>query len=334
MEIFAFTQNSVGYEDPGAEPQLRSFDDIHFEIPKSAIAGVVGTAAAVAVIGTAPDAHALVQPGARCAEVGTIQQTLNSRGFAAGPVDNIYGPSTASAVRNFQVQNGLLVDGVVGPNTATAMGLSAGISCGTSTPPVSGTSYTVTASALNVRATASTAGQVITTLPRGTQVNVSSVQGGWAKLAGQAGWVSFAYLSSGGGTPPVSGTPYTVTASALNVRATPSTAGQVLTTLSNGTQINVSSFSGGWAKLADRAGWVSAAYITGGGGSTPTPPVGGGGFYTVKASALNVRATPSPAGQVITSLPNGTRVNITSVNSDGWAKLAGQAGWVAFYLLE
>ncbi len=328
MEIFAFTQNSVGYEDPGAEPQLRSFDEINLEIPKSAIAGAVGTVAAVGIIGAAPDAHALVSPGAQCAAVGSIQQAV---GVSA---DNVYGPITTSAVRSFQSRNGLLIDGIVGPSTASALGLPTDISCLTSTPPVSGTSYTVTASALNVRATPSTAGQVITALSQGTQVNVSSVQGGWAKLAGQAGWVSFAYLSSGGGTtPPVSGTPYSVTASALNVRATPSTSGQVLTTLSNGTQINVSSFQGGWAKLAGQAGWVSGAYITGGGGTT-TPPVGGGGAYSVKASALRVRATPSSAGQIITTLPNGTRVNITSVNSDGWAKLAGQPGWVAFYLLE
>lgn len=260
MEIFAFTQNSVGYEDPGAEPQLRSFDEINLEIPKSAIAGAVGTVAAVGIIGAAPDAHALVRPGAQCAAVGSIQQAV---GVSA---DNVYGPITTSAVRSFQSRNGLLIDGIVGPSTASALGLPTDISCLTSTPPVSGTSYTVTASA-------------------------------------------------------------------LNVRATPSTAGQVLTTLSNGTQINVSSFQGGWAKLAGQAGWVSGAYITGGGGTT-TPPVGGGGAYSVKASALRVRATPSSAGQIITTLPNGTRVNITSVNSDGWAKLAGQPGWVAFYLLE
>jgi peptidoglycan hydrolase-like protein with peptidoglycan-binding domain len=38
-------------------------------------------------------------------------------------VDQIYGPETALAIRAFQDQHGLVVDGVVGPATRAALGL-------------------------------------------------------------------------------------------------------------------------------------------------------------------------------------------------------------------
>ncbi|WP_392407899.1 peptidoglycan-binding protein [Chlorogloeopsis fritschii] len=34
-----------------------------------------------------------------------------------------YGPVTANAVRNYQARNGLLVDGIVGPQTRRALGI-------------------------------------------------------------------------------------------------------------------------------------------------------------------------------------------------------------------
>ncbi|MGB3495132.1 MAG: SH3 domain-containing protein [Elainellaceae cyanobacterium] len=340
MEIFAFTQNSVGYEDPGAEPQLRSFDEINLEIPKSAMIGAAGLAAATVIMGHSPDAHAIVYPGDTCAAVGRLQQALNSAGFAAGAVDNVFGSQTKSAVMNFQRQQGLTADGIAGPATANALGFEVESSafdavsgCG-SAPIGGGGTFTVTASVLNVRAQPSLSSIVITSLPRGTTVNIAETSGDWARLTGQTGWVSRSYLSAGGGTtPPVGGGgTYTVTASVLNVRETPSLSSGVITSLPRGTTVNIAETSGDWARLSGQTGWVSRSYLSAGGDTTP--PVGGGGSYTVKASAVNVRATPSTSGDVITTLYNGTSVNISSVNSQGWAKLANQAGWVAFYLLD
>lgn len=52
-----------------------------------------------------------------------IQTKLKRWGYYTGAVDGIYGSQTKKAVRYFQSKNGLTVDGIVGPKTAAAMGI-------------------------------------------------------------------------------------------------------------------------------------------------------------------------------------------------------------------
>lgn len=54
-------------------------------------------------------------------DVKTVQQRLNTLGYAAGIVDGIYGSNTRSAVRAFQKAYGLSVDGVAGSATRSAL---------------------------------------------------------------------------------------------------------------------------------------------------------------------------------------------------------------------
>jgi N-acetylmuramoyl-L-alanine amidase len=49
--------------------------------------------------------------------ISGVQARLNNLGFNSGPVDGIDGPLTQTAVRRFQEQYGLHVDGVAGPET-------------------------------------------------------------------------------------------------------------------------------------------------------------------------------------------------------------------------
>lgn len=51
-----------------------------------------------------------------------VQQLLVAAGYDPGPVDGIMGPLTIRAIRRFQADKGLLVDGIVGPKTAAALG--------------------------------------------------------------------------------------------------------------------------------------------------------------------------------------------------------------------
>ncbi|MGL4607823.1 MAG: D-Ala-D-Ala carboxypeptidase family metallohydrolase [Eubacteriaceae bacterium] len=46
-----------------------------------------------------------------------IQTALNQKGYSPGPLDGIDGPLTRAAIRLFQKDNGLAVDGIVGNQT-------------------------------------------------------------------------------------------------------------------------------------------------------------------------------------------------------------------------
>lgn len=48
----------------------------------------------------------------RTATIRAIQETLNEKGFKAGPVDGAMGPRTRNAIRDYQRKAGLPVDGV------------------------------------------------------------------------------------------------------------------------------------------------------------------------------------------------------------------------------
>lgn len=57
-------------------------------------------------------------------DVGTVQDKLLRWKFYDGSVDGVYGARTYRAVRKFQAKHGLNIDGVVGPSTAKALGMS------------------------------------------------------------------------------------------------------------------------------------------------------------------------------------------------------------------
>lgn len=62
----------------------------------------------------------LVRQGDKEHPVQTLQYLLRARGHSV-VVDGIFGPATDVAVRAFQGQRGLAVDGIVGPNTWRAL---------------------------------------------------------------------------------------------------------------------------------------------------------------------------------------------------------------------
>lgn len=70
----------------------------------------------------------LSKVGSRGEEVRKIQQKLKNLGYYTGSVDGIYGTLTQTAVRKFQRDNGLTVDGIAGPKTLSYLGISSGSS--------------------------------------------------------------------------------------------------------------------------------------------------------------------------------------------------------------
>ncbi|MFC4068700.1 peptidoglycan-binding domain-containing protein [Actinoplanes subglobosus] len=61
-----------------------------------------------------------IRQGAKEHPVPTLQYLLRARGRTV-TVDGIFGPRTDAAVRAFQQEKGLAVDGIVGPNTWNAL---------------------------------------------------------------------------------------------------------------------------------------------------------------------------------------------------------------------
>ena len=217
-------------------------------------------------------------------------------------------------------------------------------------------------STLNMRSSASTSGSVVTKLSSGTKVTVTSESKGWAKItvSGKTGYVSTSYLTTtapntqSGSTDapkdPVKETP-TVTKyvnvdknSTLNMRSSASTSGSVVTKLSSGTKVTVTSESKGWAKItvSGKTGYVSTSYLTttapntqSGSTDAPKDPVKETPTVTKyvnvdKNSTLNMRASASTSGSVVTKLSRGTAVTVIS-ESKGWTKItaSGKTGYVS-----
>ncbi len=87
---------------------------------------------ALALITNAPAFHqpdaamTLSKIGSRGAEVSAIQQALKDRGLFNEDVTGYYGNVTYEAVKKFQRQQGLQVDGIAGPQTLKALGITIG----------------------------------------------------------------------------------------------------------------------------------------------------------------------------------------------------------------
>ena len=81
----------------------------------------------IAVISLAQQVEAATyRQGSTGEQVRTIQTKLKNWGYYDGSVDGIFGSRTAEAVRYFQRKNGLTADGIVGPATLKALGMSTG----------------------------------------------------------------------------------------------------------------------------------------------------------------------------------------------------------------
>lgn len=62
--------------------------------------------------------------GADGERVRTVQEKLSRWGYYSGAVDGVFGSDTLRAVKEFQRKNGLSADGVIGPQTLAALGIS------------------------------------------------------------------------------------------------------------------------------------------------------------------------------------------------------------------
>lgn len=80
----------------------------------------------IAMLTDSGSVQALSRYGSTGSEVTQIQQRLQELGYNPGTADGIYGTRTKNAVISFQRDYGLSDDGIAGPKTLEALGLSGG----------------------------------------------------------------------------------------------------------------------------------------------------------------------------------------------------------------
>jgi peptidoglycan hydrolase-like protein with peptidoglycan-binding domain/L,D-peptidoglycan transpeptidase YkuD (ErfK/YbiS/YcfS/YnhG family) len=98
---------------------------------KILVSTFVALASVLGLVAVAPSSPAVaacsistsLRLGASGAPVRCLQSTLNTQGFSAGPVDGSFGPMTYRAVTRYQQAKRLFVDGIVGQQTGTALGI-------------------------------------------------------------------------------------------------------------------------------------------------------------------------------------------------------------------
>lgn len=150
---------------------------------------------------------------------------------------------------------------------------------------------------------------------------------------------------------------YVVTASALNVRSTPSTSGSKVGEIPNGASVAVSSANGSWAAVSYNgiSGYCSMDYLKQEAAQTTAPPQttapaettttaapsdanfseSYAGTYSVTASSLNIRSAPSTSASKVGSIPNGAKVTVTAADGK-WAAVSynGVSGYCSMDYLK
>lgn len=66
-------------------------------------------------------ARSTLKKGSRGTDVTYLQQRLTAKGYGVGKIDGVFGQKTLDAVKAFQAENGLAVDGIVGAKTWAAL---------------------------------------------------------------------------------------------------------------------------------------------------------------------------------------------------------------------
>ena len=136
----------------------------------------------VSLISFAGTAQALVlRRGSRGSSVVVLQNRLIEDGYLDGNPTGYYGSRTERAVRNYQRDRNLLVDGIAGSQTLEDMDLK---DIGGEEIPIIGNG-TVTASRLNARQGPGTNYPIVTSIPRGRRVTLyERTPNGWYRIDG------------------------------------------------------------------------------------------------------------------------------------------------------
>ncbi len=188
----------------------------------------------------------------------------------------------------------------------------------------------VTTTYLNLRAGPRQDQRIRLVMPPGAWVEIiGGPRRGYYKVVynGRPGWAHGDYLDFDGGSP-ASGSGNgnaTVTNGALNLRAGPGTTYAVILVMPDGARVQLTGeSSNGFLGVVYQgaSGWAAARYLDTGTGAAEQPssslPTGSGGGSATTTTALNLRAGPSTADQVLVVMPAGASVELSGDQQNGF----------------
>jgi uncharacterized protein YgiM (DUF1202 family) len=285
METLAFVYAHVGYEDPGPEPELRSFKDLADGISSSASLGIAGAAMSLSIMTHTP-VLAAMQPGsmnlAECpAQTALVTNTIRQpENFAIAyvntngdPLNVRSGPGTGYSVINSLADGTRIVivqqqgnwAQIQGGGWVSANWISVTESNPGSNPGGLSVAYVSTnGDPLNVHDGPGISYSVINSLADGTRIVIVQQQGDWAQIQG-GGWVSTNWISAtesnSGGNPGGYGSSYVDTnGDPLNIRSGPGSGYSIVGSLPNHTPVTIVARQGSWGELSN-GGWVSLNWV-------------------------------------------------------------------------
>lgn len=346
METLALIYAFDHYENFEPELQCRSLAGV---LMKATILGSMSAALVLSSLGSMSPANAkLLKRGDRGTTVRQIQQTLVSLGFSL-EIDGVFGPRTQQAVKAFQQRQRLTADGIVGQQTATALGLNANGEIGGAfiTPTPSAPLFTADVLPVMLGDRGTTVRQIQQTLASvGFPLGIDGVFGPQTQRAVREFQQRRGFIADGvvdlqtatalgfkNGVWQVPAAPgataewVTITASSLNVRNGPGEEFGTVGALRYGTQVRIdpSTRQNGFVQISGQNRWIAVTYTRPGSG-------GGGGnrsaVVRTKGSSLRVRQNPNSGATIIKQLANGTSVQVTGTPSGDWYNLV-NGGWVS-----
>ncbi|MEG2315923.1 MAG: SH3 domain-containing protein, partial [Clostridia bacterium] len=217
---------------------------------------------------------------------------------------------------------------------------------------------------VNLRSAGSMDASVLSTAPKGAILTVFSVSGAWAHVqyCATTAYVHTNFLSISSSYPSgvVSSGSATATVSAeegineVSLRASASTNAAVILSIPVGAEVSVSSDDGSWSVVVYQGtnGYLLSANLSysgesldpnqpnegggtdgggtdGGGTEPPAPGTETKAIVTTESGSLNMRAEPKAGSLVVTTIPRGTEVLVTSIG-EAWCgvRYNGYTGYV------
>ena len=184
----------------------------------------------------------------------------------------------------------------------------------------------MTTTAVNFRTGAGTNYGIISTLPAGTHVVVSTrSSGGWATVVynGTVGYISSDYLKRANEMDASFGTG-TINGSYVRMRSGASTTSSILGTYQNGTPLTITGTENGWTKvtIGGVSGYIRSDYVSGGGADSKA------GY--IKGTGVRMRSGASTTISILGVYNTGTKMTITG-ESGNWYKVSysGRDGYVS-----